>query len=253
MHPFPFILLIRTLLGTVLVAGGAGALNQLVERRFDARMRRTTRRPLASGRIEPLRAFWFGILLSSAGAVSLAVGVNLSSGLLATITLLSYLFIYTPLKRITPLCTLAGACSGATPPLIGWVAGSGALNLEAWILCALLFLWQFPHFMAIAWMYREDYARARYRVLPSVGKSCRSMTGLSVLPALALIPLSLIPLFLNHAGPGYMLAALLLDLSFCYCAAQFVLYRTNIVARRLLFASILYLPSLLAVMVISKV
>src|SRR6266567_5967256 len=167
-HPFPFMLLVHTLLGTLLVAGGTGTLNQYIERSYDAQMRRTARRPLAAGKLEPLAALRFGILLSCAGGIYLALAVNPVASLLAVLTLVSYLFLYTPLKRKTPLCTLVGAFAGAMPPVIGWAAASGRLSLEAWVIYAMLFLWQFPHFMAIAWMYREDYARAGYLVLPFV-------------------------------------------------------------------------------------
>src|ERR1700676_3971103 len=171
-HPqgFPFWLLIHTLLGTLLVASGTGTLNQYIERRFDARMRRTARRPLAAGRLKPSVVLGFGVALSVVGSTFLAIAVNALASALAIVTLLSYLFLYTPLKRKTPLCVLVGAFPGAVPPLIGWAAASGRLSPEAWALYAALFLWQFPHFMAIAWMYREDYFRAGYLVLPS-GKS----------------------------------------------------------------------------------
>src|SRR6266704_2624514 len=159
---FPFWLSINAVLGTLLVASGTGTLNQYIERRFDAQMRRTARRPLAAGRLEPSAALRFGILLSCTGGIYLAVAVNPIASLLAVLTLVSYLFLYTPLKRKTPLCTLVGAFAGAMPPVIGWAAASGRLSWEAWVLYAMLFLWQFPHFMAIAWMYREDYARAGY-------------------------------------------------------------------------------------------
>jgi len=146
LHHFPLMLLVHTLVGTLLVASGTGALNQYVERRFDAQMRRTARRPLAAGRLSPSAVRWFGITLSSAGSVYLAIAVNLLASLLAIVTLLSYLFLYTPLKRKTPLCTLVGAFPGAMPPLIGWAAASGGLSLQAWMLYAMLFLWQFPAF-----------------------------------------------------------------------------------------------------------
>src|SRR5882724_9975914 len=191
---FPVLLLFHTLLGTLLVASGSGTLNQFVERRFDAQMRRTKRRPLAAGRIEPTHALWFGILLTAAGAIYLSTAVNLLASLLAVVTLLSYLIVYTPLKRKTPMCTLAGAFPGAMPPLIGWAAASGTLSPEAWVLYGLVFLWQFPHFMAIAWMYREDYERAGYLVLPH-GERRNSFMGLqAVLPSLGLIALSFAPM-----------------------------------------------------------
>src|SRR5207253_432528 len=166
LREFPWLRMVHTLLGTLLVASGTGTLNQYVERSFDAQMRRTARRPLAAGRLKPPAVLWFGIAFASLGSIYLATAVNLLASLLAIVTLLSYLFLYTPLKRKTPLCILVGAFPGAMTPLIGWAAASGKLSLEAWILFAILFLWQFPHFMAIAWMYREDYRRAGYFVLP---------------------------------------------------------------------------------------
>src|SRR5713101_9939295 len=159
---FPWVLLVHTLLGTVLVASGAGTLNQLIERQFDGQMRRTARRPIAAGRIEPVHALIFGTLVSFAGGIYLALAVRPAASLLALLTLGTYLFFYTPLKRRTPLCTLVGAFPGAMPVLIGYIGASGKLDSQAWLLYAILFLWQFPHFMAIAWMYREDYARAGY-------------------------------------------------------------------------------------------
>src|ERR1700719_1601512 len=166
---FPFWLLIHTLLGTLLVASGTGTLNQYIERRFDPQMRR----PLAAVRLIPSVVLWFGVALSTVGSIYLAIAVDLLASLLAIVTVLSYLFLYTPLKRETPFCTVVGALPGAMPPLIGWAAASGRLSFEAWTLYAMLFLWQFPHFMAIAWMYREDYSRAGYLVLPSGGQRGR--------------------------------------------------------------------------------
>jgi protoheme IX farnesyltransferase len=249
---FPFILLVHTLLGTLLVAGGTGTLNQYIERRFDAQMRPTSRRPLAAGRIEPSVALCFGIVLSCAGGIYLAVAVNALASLLAVLTLLAYLFLYTPLKRKTPLCTLVGTLPGAMPPLIGWAAAAGRLSLEAWVLYAMLFLWQFPHFMAIAWMYREDYARAGYLVLPFGERRGPFMAWQSLLPPLALVPLSLTPTFLGYAGSIYLVGALLFSSSFFYYAARLALHRSNAVARRLLFASIIYLPLLFVLMVLDK-
>ena len=252
-HLFPFVLLIHTLLGTLLVAGGTGTLNQHVERRFDARMRRTARRPLAAGRLETSAALRFGITLSVAGAIYLALAVNLIASFLAVLTLVSYLLVYTPLKRKTPLCTLVGAFPGAVPPLIGWAAASGRLSLEAWVLYAMLFLWQFPHFMAIAWMYRKDYARAGYLVLPFEERRGSFMAWQSLVPPLALIPLSLVPTFLGCAGLIYLVGALLLSSSFFYYGARLAFRRSNAMARQLLFASIIYLPLVFILMVLDKV
>src|SRR6266550_3170091 len=247
---FPFWLSINAVLGTLLVASGTGTLNQYIERRFDAQMRRTARRPLAAGRLKSSAVLWFGIVLSVVGSVYLAVAVNLLSSVLAIATLLSYLFFYTPLKRKTPLCTLVGAFPGAMPPLIGWAAASDKLNFEAWTLYAVLFLWQFPHFMAIAWMYREDYDRAGYLVLP-YGRARGSFVALqTILPLVALVPLSLLPALAGQPSIFYFTGALLLSLGFFYYGAQFVLRRSSSAARRLLLASIVYLPSLFALMML---
>jgi len=244
--------LVSTLIGTLLVAAGTGTLNQYIERRFDAQMRRTARRPLAAGRMQPSAALRFGVLLSSTGVIYLAVAVNTLASLLAALTLASYLFVYTPLKRKTPLCTLAGALPGAVPPLIGWAGASGKLSPEAWILYGIVFLWQFPHFMAIAWMYRQDYARAGYLVLPFGDARQRFMAWQTMAPALALVPLTLAPTILGHAGVIYLVGALLLSVSFFYYAARLALSPSSAVARQLLFASIIYLPLLFAVVVLNK-
>jgi len=235
---FPFLLLIHTLLGTLLVSSGASALNQFIERRFDVRMRRTARRPLAAGSLEPASALRFGLLLSFTGVIYLAMAVNLLASLLATVTLASYLIVYTPLKRKTPWCTLAGAFSGAVPPLIGWAASSGGLSSGAWALYAILFLWQFPHFMAIAWMYRDDYARAGYFVLPRGELGAQFMSWQAVVPSLALIPVSVI------AGPGpvYRLFAILACGVYLYYSGRLALERSNSAAKRLLTVSIIYAP-----------
>jgi len=250
---FPIVLLLHTLLGTLLVASGMGTLNQFVERRFDTQMRRTKRRPVAAGRIEPSHALWFGILLSVSGAIYLAAAVNLLVSLLAVLTSLIYLFLYTPLKRKTPLCAFAGAIPGAAPPLIGWAAASGKLSLEAWVLYGLVFLWQFPHFMAIAWMYREDYERAGYLVLPRGERRNSFMAWQSILPSLSLILLSLAPMLLGNEGLIYTVCASLFSVGFLYCAGQLAFRRTNTAARRLLLASILYLPLVFVLMVLDQV
>jgi protoheme IX farnesyltransferase len=249
---FPFLLLIHTLLSTLMVASGTGTLNQYIERRFDAQMRRTARRPMAAGRLKPDLVLWFGVALSAFGSIYLAIAVNALASLLAIVTLLSYLFIYTPLKRKAPLCTLVGAFPGAMPPLIGWAAASGRLSPEAWALYAALFLWQFPHFMAIAWMYREDYSRAGYLVLPS-GKSKSGFMGwLTVLPLLGLNLVSLIPAFTGHAGPVYPVGAMLLGSSFLYFGVQLVRRKSNLAARRLLQSSIVYLPLVFILLMVGR-
>ena len=235
--------LFNTLLGTLMVASGTATLNQYVERKYDAQMRRTARRPAAAGRLKAVTVLVFGIMLSAAGCIYLALAVNLLSSLLALLTLLSYLFLYTPLKRKTALCVLVGAFPGAMPPLIGWAAASGRLNVEAWLLYSILFLWQFPHFMAIAWMYREDYDRAGYRMLPMGNARVSSVILQTILPLLALIPISMAQPPLRHAMIFYG-AGLLLGLGFFSFGLQFGLQRSRGAARRLLATSIVYLPLL---------
>jgi len=250
---FPWVLLVHTLLGTVLVASGAGTLNQLIERQFDGQMRRTARRPIAAGRIEPIHALVFGMSLSLVGCIYLAVAVRSAASLLAALTLVCYLFLYTPLKRRTPMCTLVGAFPGAMPVLIGYVAAAGKLNSPAWLFCAILFLWQFPHFMAIAWMYREDYARAGYAVLPKGREKARFMGWQSVLPSLALIPTAVASLILQHANQVLVVATLLLSLSFLFFAARLAGIRSNGAARQLLLVSVVYLPLVFLLHVLTRV
>ena len=252
-HDFPFLRSLNAVLGTLLVASGTAALNQYTERRYDAQMRRTARRPLASGRLEPSAVLWFGIALSALGTVYLAAAVNLLSSLLALGALLSYLFVYTPLKQSSPLCTLVGAFSGALPPLIGWAAATGRLGFGAGILYAVVFLWQFPHFMSIAWIYREDYARAGYLVLPGDERTRTSVSNWqTLLPLLLLVPVSLLPAFTSQASAGYCLGALLLCTGFLYYGIRFVYRKSNSSARRLLSASIIYLPSLFGLMILLR-
>jgi protoheme IX farnesyltransferase len=252
-HPhFLWSQFLHMLLGTILVASGAATLNQLIELRYDAQMRRTARRPLVLGRIAPSRALWFGVLLSFFGVVYLALSTNSLASLLAALTVLSYLFLYTPLKRKTPLCTLIGALPGAAPPLIGWAAARGRLDPAAWVLFAIVFLWQFPHFMSIAWMYREDYARAGYVVLPRGKSKDRFVAWQASLPSLALLAVTLIPAIRGESGIVYFAGALVLGGVFlCYCA-RFAFQMSTVSARRLLFASILYLPLLLALLALDK-
>ncbi len=249
---FPWALLLHTVLGTMLVASGAATLNQLIELRSDARMRRTARRPIAAGRIHPIRALIFGALLSLAGIAYLVLAVSILASLLAVVTLLSYLFLYTPLKQTTPLCTLIGAVPGAVPPLIGWAAARGRLDPGAWVLYAIVFLWQFPHFMAIAWMYRDDYDRAGYVVLPQGHARARFVTLQTLLPLLALVPLSLLPALAGQPSVFYCIGALLLSLGFLYYGTQFALRKSGSAARRLLAASIIYLPSLFVLLMLPK-
>jgi heme o synthase len=236
--------LVNTLLGTLLVASGTGTLNQYIERRFDAQMHRTARRPAAAGRLKPPAVLAFGIALAATGIAYLACAVNPLASVLAALTLLTYLFLYTPLKRKTSLCVLVGALPGAMPPLIGWAGAAGRLNIEAGILYAIVFLWQFPHFMAIAWMYREDYDRAGYLVLPK-GKTRVPFVILeTLLPLIVLIGCSIVQFPTRHAAIFYC-AGTLLGLGYLCFGLEFVLQRSRAAARRLLAASIVYLPLLL--------
>jgi heme o synthase len=249
---FQILPVIHTLLGTLLVASGAGTLNQFLERFYDAQMRRTARRPLSAGRIQSSHALCYGVSLSVAGTVYLSFAVNVLASLLALATLLSYLFLYTPLKRKTPLCTLIGAFPGAVPPLIGWAAARGRLDPEAWVLYTIVFLWQFPHFMSIAWMYREDYARAGYLVLPSDARRDCFVIWQSLGVSLVLVPISLIPSLTGEAGLVYSLVIFLLGLIFVYYSWSFAFRRSNVAARHLLTASIIYLPLVIILIILMK-
>jgi protoheme IX farnesyltransferase len=245
---FSLLALFNTLLGTLLVASGTATLNQYIERKFDAQMRRTARRPLAAGRLAAPAVLAFGVALSVAGCIYLAVAASVLASVLALFTLLSYLLLYTPLKRKTPLCVLVGAIPGAMPPLIGWAAVSGTLNPEAWLLFAVLFLWQFPHFMAIAWMYREDYDRAGYSMLPKGRARIAVMILQTVVPLLALFAIGIVDLP-ARASAIFYLPGSMLGLAFLYFGLRFVLQQSRSSARRLLAASIIYLPLLLALRV----
>jgi heme o synthase len=242
-RPFSFAGLFNTLLGTLLVASGTGALNQYIERKFDAQMRRTARRPAAAGRLTPPAVLVFGTALAVTGSIYLAIAINLLASVLATLTLLTYLFVYTPLKRKTPMCVLVGAFPGAMPPLIGWAAASGRLSIEAEILYAMLFLWQFPHFMAIAWMYREDYDRAGYLILPKGNARVPFVISETLLPLLALVTISIMQSPARHAATFYC-AVVFLGTGFTYVGWKFAFERSRVSARRLLAASIVYLPLL---------
>jgi protoheme IX farnesyltransferase len=240
---FPFARLFNTLLGTLLVASGTGTLNQYLERKFDAQMRRTARRPAAAARLTPSAVLAFGTALAVTGSIYLATAVNLFASVLATSTLVIYLYVYTPLKRKTAMCVLVGAFPGAMPPLIGWAAASGRLSIEAGILYTMLFLWQFPHFMSIAWMYREDYDRAGYWVLPKGNARVPFVMLETLLPLLALVAISIMQFPTRHAATFYCAGAFL-GTGFTYFGWQFVFERSRVAARRLLTASIVYLPLL---------
>ncbi|HJZ73390.1 MAG TPA: heme o synthase [Vicinamibacterales bacterium] len=244
--------LVHTVAGTLLIASGTGTLNQLLERRFDALMRRTAGRPVAAGRIAPWQALVFGVVLAIAGSLELAAAVNRLSSVLALATMATYLLVYTPLKRKTPLCTLIGAIPGAAPPLIGWAGATGQLTAEAWVVYGMVFLWQFPHFMAIAWMYREDYHRAEYRVLPRDKPIVPFVLYQVMIPLFVLVPLSLTPVLFWGAGLAYLATALLLGAAFIYRADRFAVHQSNAAARRLLTTSIVYLPLILIVLVLDR-
>jgi protoheme IX farnesyltransferase len=241
LNPFPLERLFHVLSGTLLVASGAGALNQYLEYRFDARMRRTSRRPVAAGRLSPVAAFWFGMSLAVIGAAYLLLFSNLLATSLAVITLASYLFIYTPLKRKTPLCTVAGAFAGAMPPLIGWAAACGSIaSAQAWTLYAMLFFWQFPHFMAIAWMYREDYARAKYCILPARSKNA-FLAWLTAVPSIALLLASFAAIKQTDDRTLPISASVILGLGLLFYVWQQLVLRSKVAARQLLKATIAYL------------
>ncbi len=250
--PLDWRLLVHTLLGTLLVASGTGTLNQFIEREADGHMRRTAQRPLPARRLAPAEALGFGVVLSVTGALDLWLAVNALASCLALLTLATYLVGYTPLKKKTPLCTLVGAFPGAMPPLIGWAAARGSLSLEAWVLYAILFLWQFPHFLAIAWMYREDYARAGLRMLPSGDREGRSTSRQILAYSLALLPVSLIPTFLGQVGFAYFFGALILGLGLSAYGVRLAVSRSNALAKQLLYASVVYLPLVFALMMLDK-
>jgi heme o synthase len=248
----PLLSLLHTVLGTGLIASGTAALNQWYERAADRQMRRTAKRPLPAGRISSRGAFAFGVALSIAGFLELWLGVNLLSGLLGAFTLASYLFLYTPLKQRTWWSTTVGAFPGAMPPMIGFAAAAGTLTRESWVLFAILFLWQFPHFYSIAWMYKEDYARAGIRMLPVVEPDCRSTARQIVLYGLALIPVSMAPSVLGMAGRIYLVGALVLGLWFLYSGVRVAVERTALRARHVLVVSVLYLPLIYGLMLIDR-
>jgi heme o synthase len=280
--PVDYGLLCRTLLGTALLAGGAAALNQFLEREYDAKMRRTQDRPLPSGCLQPQTVLIVGCVTAVLGVVCLAQAVNLTTSLVGTLSLVCYLFVYTPLKRVTWLNTLVGAVPGALPPLMGWTAARGELSREGLALFAIQACWQLPHFMAIAWIYREEYAHAGFQMLPVVDPQGRRTGRQALAYALALLVVSVCPFWFQLTGPIYLASALVFGLLFVWFAFRFArttwLVRTrsiashfpaktpgargnaslpqelNIVrARQLFYASLVYLPLLLAVMVLDKI
>jgi heme o synthase len=244
-----FLLLLHTIIGTGLVASGASALNQYFERDLDARMVRTRNRPLPGGRLVPGEALIFSSIISAAGALYLTFFVNVLTGALGAATLAGYILIYTPLKTRTKLCTLIGAFPGAAPPMMGWTAARGEVDAVALSLFAILFLWQMPHFFAIAWIFTEDYARAGFSMHSSGGSTGRQIIFYCCL----LIPVSVLPTFFGLTGSVYLLGAILLGFIYLGYGFAVALFRSNTHAHRLLRVSVLYLPVLLVLMMIDKI
>jgi heme o synthase len=251
--PLNWLLLCHTLIGVALAAGGTLALNQYLERDLDARMLRTKERPLPEGRLQPGEALGFGVAITASGLIYLLLLVNPLSGLVTAISVGSYLFLYTPLKQKTPLCVMIGAVPGALPPVTGWVAASGQWSLEAWVLFAILFLWQIPHSLSIAVLYREDYARANFQLLPVVEPEGTSTGRQIVVHSLALLAVGLLPTTLQLAGVVYFITAFILGIAMLVCGVMLARSYSHVAARRLLFASLIYLPALLVMMAVDKV
>jgi protoheme IX farnesyltransferase len=244
--------LLRAMLGIALLSSGIATINQYMERDLDALMRRTANRPLPSGKLLPWEALAFGVSLIVLAQVYLAVLVNPLTALLGLTVIAGYLFGYTPLKTRTSLSTMVGAFPGAVPPLIGWAAARGTIGLEAWVLFAILFLWQFPHFLAIAWMYREDYSRAGILMLPVVEPDGRVTAQQIVVYTVLLLPVSLIPAVLGISGRVYLYGAIVLGLLFLYSSVRAAFSKSRQEARRLLLASVIYLPLLFILMVLNR-
>jgi protoheme IX farnesyltransferase len=247
---FDVLPLIHTIIGTALVAGGASALNQVWERHTDKLMRRTRMRPLPDLRLQPSEATWFGVALSVIGLAQLWLGANPLASLIALLTLVSYVLFYTPLKVRTSLSTIVGAVPGALPAVIGWAAATNTLSIEGWVLFAIVFMWQMPHFLAIAWMYRDDYARAGIPLLPVIEPDGRSTGRQAVLYSVALVPVSLLPSVVQLAGAHYLTGAIVLGAIIVWLSLEFAATRSVVAARRLFFATILYLPLLWLVLLV---
>jgi heme o synthase len=250
---FSFLLLVHTLLGTALISAGASVLNQVLERDPDSLMQRTANRPLPAGRMNPDVALSFGVLLAILGLVELTVAVNLLTALLGAMALAGYVFVYTPLKRISSLATVIGAIPGAIPPMMGWSAVRNELDPAAWVLFGILFFWQLPHFLAIAWLCREDYARGGFPMLPVLDPEGVRTGRQAILYGAALVPVSLLPSLLGLMGTVYFVGALAFGLVYLGFAFAFAQTRSNPGARRLMFASLLYFPGLLLVMLLDRV
>ena len=249
---FDYLALFNSLFGIALLSSGIAALNQYMERGPDARMRRTLTRPLPTGKVSAGAALAFGLGLTVLAEVYLAAFVNLLTAAFGVTVIVGYLLLYTPLKTRSPLSTVVGAFPGAMPPLMGWTAATGEAGVEAWALFAILFAWQFPHFLAIAWMYKEDYARAGILMLPVVEPACRITARQIVIWSLLLVPVSLFPTVLGTTGSVYFYGAFVLGILFLGTSIHAALVHTRQGARRLLLASVLYLPVLFGLMVFNK-
>lgn len=243
--------LLHAVLGTTLSAASAGVLNQLMEANVDRLMERTRYRPLPMGRIKPAAALWLGVVLGVAGVVHLWINTNLLSAALALATILIYLFVYTPLKRKTALCTIAGAVAGALPPAIGWTAARPSMDVGAWMLFGVLFFWQMPHFLAIAWMYRDEYAQAGFHMLKRDDRTGSATALQSLFFSVLLFAVCFVPYTSGLVHGFYLLGAIPLNLAMLVCSVQFLMYRDRSSARRLFFCSIIFLPLLLGLMVLT--
>lgn len=263
MGTFDWGLFAATAMGTLFVGGGAGTLNQYIERHYDAMMKRTERRPLPSGRLQPTEVLLFGTFISIAGMFLLTFLVNPLTGFLAFVTFTTYIFLYTPLKRVSPISTLVGGVPGALPPMMGWTAVRSEIGLEAWILFAILFCWQMPHFFSLAWMYRKDYARAGFKIL-TVADTLAIKTARQILIyCIVLIPISAAPALIGVTGTLSLIASIALGLGFLAFSLPLLKFsghteaeaisKVNLHSRRLFFASLLYLPALMLIMSLDKV
>jgi protoheme IX farnesyltransferase len=247
-----YLRLLQMLFGTALAASGTLALNQFLERDTDGLMERTRRRPLPDGRVQPREALWFGTVIMAAGLGYLALAVNLAAAWVTLAITISYLFCYTPMKRRSPLCMLIGAVPGALPPVIGWAAARGEFQIDAWVLFAIMFLWQVPHTLAIARLYREDYARAGIQFLPVVEPDGKSTNRQIVSHCAALLAVSLLPTLLGSAGPIYFIVAFVLGAGLLASGIRLALQSSASRARRLLLSSLVYLPALLLVLALDR-
>jgi len=251
-EPLGLIRICGLALGTGLVAGGASAFNQVYERDIDALMRRTRTRPLPDQRLQPAEGVLFGAAITVAGALMIVAASNALAAAVALTTLIVYVAVYTPLKRRTSFSTVIGAIPGALPPIVGWAAASGEVTAKAWTLFGIMFLWQLPHFLAIAWMYREDYARAGLPMMPVIEPDGRSTGRQSLLYAAALVPVSLAPTPLHMTGQIYFAGALVLGLGFLWLTFRFARTRSTRDARRAFFGSLAYLPLVWILMIADK-